>query len=381
MLGPGDVGVEQADGGARLGQRHGEVHADGALADAALAGGDGDDVLHAGHQLLRRARRGAADHGAPGDRDAGDADRRKRGPDLGLDLVLEGAGRRRELDRERDVRAFDRDVPDHVPGDEVTAELGLLDGTEGGKDGCLGDHGHRVRSRSCAAATRGFLPRDPPISYPRPGESAVRRPGNRGPGAVRDGRTRRAAQSQRLSTCESSTIADVWVRISQRVRRTVTRIVDLTPTTRDPIVAPPTGPSRVTSARVPGWESPTTGPPWWRSPASAVPTVDVRLVQVVKAFGDVFAVDHIDLEVHQGEFFSLLGPSGCGKTTTLRMIGGFEQPTSRPDRAAGPGRDLAPALQAQREHRLPELRAVPAPHDLRERGVRPPPQGRQGRPR
>jgi spermidine/putrescine transport system ATP-binding protein len=56
--------------------------------------------------------------------------------------------------------------------------------------------------------------------------------------------------------------------------------------------------------------------------------VDVRLVQVSKAFGDVFAVDNIDLEVVDGEFFSLLGPSGCGKTTTLRMIGGFEQPTS-----------------------------------------------------
>ena len=56
--------------------------------------------------------------------------------------------------------------------------------------------------------------------------------------------------------------------------------------------------------------------------------VDVRLVQVSKAFGDVLAVDHIDLEVVDGEFFSLLGPSGCGKTTTLRMIGGFEQPTS-----------------------------------------------------
>jgi len=59
-----------------------------------------------------------------------------------------------------------------------------------------------------------------------------------------------------------------------------------------------------------------------------VPSVDVRLVQVTKAYGDVLAVDHIDLEVEKGEFFSLLGPSGCGKTTTLRMIGGFEQPTS-----------------------------------------------------
>jgi spermidine/putrescine transport system ATP-binding protein len=56
--------------------------------------------------------------------------------------------------------------------------------------------------------------------------------------------------------------------------------------------------------------------------------VDVRLVQVTKAFGDAVAVDHIDLDVEDGEFFSLLGPSGCGKTTTLRMIGGFEQPTS-----------------------------------------------------
>ena len=56
--------------------------------------------------------------------------------------------------------------------------------------------------------------------------------------------------------------------------------------------------------------------------------IEVRLVDVVKKFGDVAAVDHVDLEVRDGEFFSLLGPSGCGKTTTLRMIGGFEEPTS-----------------------------------------------------
>ena len=59
-----------------------------------------------------------------------------------------------------------------------------------------------------------------------------------------------------------------------------------------------------------------------------MPEVDVRLVDVVKKFGDQVAVDHIDLEGRDGDFFSLLGPSGCGKTTTLRMIGGFEQPTS-----------------------------------------------------
>jgi len=59
-----------------------------------------------------------------------------------------------------------------------------------------------------------------------------------------------------------------------------------------------------------------------------VSEIDVRLVDVVKRFGDHNAVDHISIDVKDGEFFSLLGPSGCGKTTTLRMIGGFEQPTS-----------------------------------------------------
>src|SRR5437773_106314 len=55
---------------------------------------------------------------------------------------------------------------------------------------------------------------------------------------------------------------------------------------------------------------------------------EVRLVELVKRFDDVTAVDGVDLHVPAGEFFSLLGPSGCGKTTTLRLIAGFEQPTS-----------------------------------------------------
>ena len=54
---------------------------------------------------------------------------------------------------------------------------------------------------------------------------------------------------------------------------------------------------------------------------------DVRLENVVKRFDDVNAVDGISLEIPRGSFFALLGPSGCGKTTTLRMIGGFEEPT------------------------------------------------------
>jgi len=54
----------------------------------------------------------------------------------------------------------------------------------------------------------------------------------------------------------------------------------------------------------------------------------IALERVEKRFGDVVAVDGIDLEVGDGEFFSMLGPSGSGKTTTLRMIAGFEQPTA-----------------------------------------------------
>jgi len=55
---------------------------------------------------------------------------------------------------------------------------------------------------------------------------------------------------------------------------------------------------------------------------------DIRLEGVVKRFDDVVAVDGISLEIPRGSFFALLGPSGCGKTTTLRMIGGFEEPTA-----------------------------------------------------
>jgi spermidine/putrescine transport system ATP-binding protein len=53
---------------------------------------------------------------------------------------------------------------------------------------------------------------------------------------------------------------------------------------------------------------------------------EVRLVDLVKRFADVTAVAGINLDMPEGEFFSLLGPSGCGKTTTLRLIAGFERP-------------------------------------------------------
>jgi spermidine/putrescine transport system ATP-binding protein len=54
---------------------------------------------------------------------------------------------------------------------------------------------------------------------------------------------------------------------------------------------------------------------------------DIRLDGVVKRFGETLAVDRLTLEIERGAFYALLGPSGCGKTTTLRMIGGFEDPT------------------------------------------------------
>ena len=53
---------------------------------------------------------------------------------------------------------------------------------------------------------------------------------------------------------------------------------------------------------------------------------DVHLAGVRKTYGDVVAVDSVDLAIARGEFFTLLGPSGSGKTTTLRLIAGFERP-------------------------------------------------------
>jgi spermidine/putrescine transport system ATP-binding protein len=54
----------------------------------------------------------------------------------------------------------------------------------------------------------------------------------------------------------------------------------------------------------------------------------VRLAGVRKQFGEFVAVRDLDLDIAEGEFFTLLGPSGCGKTTTLRMVAGFEEPTA-----------------------------------------------------
>ncbi|MFO7167080.1 MAG: ABC transporter ATP-binding protein [Chloroflexota bacterium] len=63
--------------------------------------------------------------------------------------------------------------------------------------------------------------------------------------------------------------------------------------------------------------------------------IAIELRDIVKRFGDVTAVDHVTVQIRDGEFFALLGPSGCGKTTTLRLIAGFEYPTSGEIRLRG----------------------------------------------
>jgi spermidine/putrescine transport system ATP-binding protein len=71
----------------------------------------------------------------------------------------------------------------------------------------------------------------------------------------------------------------------------------------------------------------------------------VELHDVVKRFGNVTAVSHVSLKIPDGEFFSLLGPSGCGKTTTLRLIAGFELPSSGQIFIGGEPQGYLPAYQ------------------------------------
>jgi putative spermidine/putrescine transport system ATP-binding protein len=76
---------------------------------------------------------------------------------------------------------------------------------------------------------------------------------------------------------------------------------------------------------------PASGPATPTAPAEG----DVVLSGIRKTYGDVVAVDSIDLEIARGEFFTMLGPSGSGKTTTLRVIAGFERPDAGTVRLGG----------------------------------------------
>jgi spermidine/putrescine transport system ATP-binding protein len=82
------------------------------------------------------------------------------------------------------------------------------------------------------------------------------------------------------------------------------------------------------------------------SPATTT-EYDIRLIGLTKLFDEVVAVDDISLDIDRGHFFALLGPSGCGKTTTLRMIGGFEEPTA--GRIELGGVDVAPLPPYKRD--------------------------------
>src|SRR5437016_13393255 len=77
------------------------------------------------------------------------------------------------------------------------------------------------------------------------------------------------------------------------------------------------------------------------------PQADVTLQGIRKTYGDVVAVDRVDLEIAPGEFFTLLGPSGSGKTTTLRLIAGFERPDE--GRIELQGRDVTRVAPYERD--------------------------------
>ena len=99
-------------------------------------------------------------------------------------------------------------------------------------------------------------------------------------------------------------------------------------------------------------------------------SVAVTLRGLRKSFGPVTAVAGIDLEILDGEFFSMLGPSGSGKTTVLRMIAGFEGPTDGRILLGGDDVTGPAAVRPRRQHGLPGLRAVPAHERAAERRLR-----------
>ena len=102
------------------------------------------------------------------------------------------------------------------------------------------------------------------------------------------------------------------------------------------------------SARQLEWEFRLSLPPVY--PANSAPTsmeTMVELRNVTKRFGPVTAVDAVDLQIRQGEFITLLGPSGCGKTTLLRLLAGFEMPTT--GRIFLEGRDVTDTPPYQRD--------------------------------
>ena len=113
--------------------------------------------------------------------------------------------------------------------------------------------------------------------------------------------------------------------------------------------------------------TPTAAPEGERADAAASAEADIHLEGVSKRFGDAWRSTTSRCRSRAASFYAMLGPSGCGKTTTLRMIGGFEDPTAGRVFLGGDDVTQPPALQARRQHGLPVLRAVPAPERREER--------------
>ena len=112
------------------------------------------------------------------------------------------------------------------------------------------------------------------------------------------------------------------------------------------------------------------GSPWGIKELLTMSTA-ISLRGLSKHFGEVRAVDELDLDIADGEFFSMLGPSGSGKTTVLRLIAGFEQPTAGRILLGDADVTDRAAVRPRRQHRLPGLRALPAHERAPERRVRP----------
>ena len=101
-------------------------------------------------------------------------------------------------------------------------------------------------------------------------------------------------------------------------------------------------------------------------------TYAVELKEVVKSFGTVTAVNHVNLEIEDGEIFSLLGPSGCGKTTLLRIVAGFETPDSGQVMIQGQPMNNVPPPQPALQPGLSAIGLVPPYERGRQRGLWPP---------
>ncbi len=102
----------------------------------------------------------------------------------------------------------------------------------------------------------------------------------------------------------------------------------------------------------------------------------VELRDVVKKFmtpegNELAAVDHVTMQIKNGEFFSMLGSSGCGKTTSLRLIAGFEWPTEGEVYIEGKSTRTYASISTKRQYRFSKLCIIPALDRLSERSLRP----------